>query len=463
MHKITLITDEGLTAEIMQALGRLNNEKIKLVDASEVKFLRSGSSFFFLITQRPEYWEISPEYSFNENCLILAGFKGTQLIFARKLDLYSAKGPQYLSRRIYGQILWEVFSAEYINTQGSLIAFFDLTGLALLAYSYDGVLLYANEEVENLTGWPVRELYVRSVDEYLRPVDGMNEEMHDLSQLFREPGMLGPLHFQFFDGTWQTLVYHSYLIPLSTIGQEVLLILIGTYPRGEMTGMVELGNKLHERAILHDFRNLLQSVVTYTDLLGFEIDPNSTPYGYLEKMRSELRRAQEILRHLMYPESTTESTALRVDQYVESLVNTIKEIAPQNISIEFNPGCPYIINISPIDLGRILRNLVKNALEAIGNSPGRIQLKTEKSNPDNTQGDREFVKIEVSDNGPGISEPMKENIFQPFFTTHKDNGGTGLGLYSVQTTVKQYGGVIDFKSHPGVGTTFVVYLPLANQ
>lgn len=464
MQKITVIADEGLPEDIQPVVEGLNSDRISVAGYTVSTDLREGGNLFFVITQRPEFWGISPECGFDEKCIVLAGFRGNKLLFARKPEIWLEKGSGLATRRLYGQILWDAFSAEFtLHAQGSVSAFLDLIGAAMLVYTRDGVLLFSNTELENLTGWSIRDLYCRPVDEYLRPVEGMSGEVKDFSVFFREPGKMGPMHFLFRDGTWQTLIYHSYVIPIPAIGLEVLVILTGTHPGTEMAGLLDPGNRLHERAILHDFRNLLQGVVTYTDLMGFELDPQSASYGYLEKMRSELRRAQEILRTLMYPEPTTESTALTVDQFIESLINTFREIVPPNISIEFDAGCPCQAFITPADLGRILRNLIKNAVEAIGSASGKIWVKTEKSNPETIQGEAKFVRIVVSDNGPGIADHLKVKVFQPFFTTHKESGGTGLGLYSVQATVKQNDGIINFESQIGVGTTFVIYLPLAKH
>lgn len=464
MRKITVIADEGLPGDIQQVVDGLNSDRISVTGLPSTTTLREGATPFFVMTQRPEFWGISLESGFGEKCLVLAGFKGSQLLFAHKPEIWADKGHELALRRLYGQLLWYAFSAEFAtHAQGSVSAFLDLIGAAMLVYTREGILLYANLEIENLTGWSVKDLYCWPVEQYLRPIEGLKGEIEDFSSFFKEPRKMGSMHFLFRDGSWQTLVYHSYIIPIPAIGLEVLVILSGTHPGTEMAGVLDPLNRLHGRAILHDFRNLLQGVVTYTDLLGFDLEPGSVSYGYLEKMRAELRRAQEILRNLMYPEPTQETGMHIVDQFIDGLVSTFSEIAPPNISIEFEPGCPCRAVIDAVDLGRILRNLVKNAMEAIGSAYGRILLKTEKSNPENIQGEPKFVKIVVSDNGPGIPDNMKDKVFQPFFTTHKESGGTGLGLYSVQTIVKQNGGFINFESKTGAGTTFVIYLPLSSN
>ncbi|MBS1213275.1 MAG: histidine kinase, partial [Proteobacteria bacterium] len=101
----------------------------------------------------------------------------------------------------------------------------------------------------------------------------------------------------------------------------------------------------------------------------------------------------------------------------------------------------------------ILLNLMNNALEALGGSAGRIRLAL--MNP--TPGQLRFV---VADDGPGIPEDIQSRIFEPFFTTRAQ--GTGLGLAIVDCVVRAHGGTVGCKSVPGVGTQFLIDLPVAD-
>lgn len=105
-------------------------------------------------------------------------------------------------------------------------------------------------------------------------------------------------------------------------------------------------------------------------------------------------------------------------------------------------------------LVRVVTNLVKNAIQALpGVENPRILVAV------NQEG--EWVKICVADNGVGISDELKDKIFEPKFTTK--TSGMGLGLGMVKNIVETYGGTITFTSQPGKGTVFSVKLPIEKK
>jgi two-component system cell cycle sensor histidine kinase/response regulator CckA len=107
-----------------------------------------------------------------------------------------------------------------------------------------------------------------------------------------------------------------------------------------------------------------------------------------------------------------------------------------------------------------------NASEAIGDSDGVIKVTTSHiiggptlvSNNVTKLGEGDYIRLEVSDTGAGMTEEVKAKIFDPFFSTKF--AGRGLGLAVVQGLVRAHGGVIDLVSVPGQGTTFHVFFPV---
>jgi len=117
------------------------------------------------------------------------------------------------------------------------------------------------------------------------------------------------------------------------------------------------------------------------------------------------------------------------------------------------------INIIPQDIGRVLLNLLNNAFFAVHERKKRNELGYEPIIEVITHKETNWIKIEVKDNGMGISEKIMDKIFQPFFTTKPTGQGTGLGLSLSYDIVKAMGGEIRVESKIGEGTVFAILLP----
>ncbi len=103
-------------------------------------------------------------------------------------------------------------------------------------------------------------------------------------------------------------------------------------------------------------------------------------------------------------------------------------------------------------LVQVFLNLVLNAIDATDRD-GRIDLQVSRRD--------DGVEVSVRDNGSGIAPENAARLFQPYFTTKKH--GTGLGLFVTRQLVTDHGGTVTFESRPGEGTTFRVFLPLAEE
>jgi signal transduction histidine kinase len=124
---------------------------------------------------------------------------------------------------------------------------------------------------------------------------------------------------------------------------------------------------------------------------------------------------------------------------------------------------------NPTHIRQVVMNLIINASEAIGERGGTIQIRVspassgQRSNFRRFNGlrDGDYLRLEVSDDGCGMTEEQRSRIFDPFFTTK--GKGNGLGLAVVHGVVHSYGGAINVDSAPGRGTTFEIYLPCIDE
>lgn len=127
-----------------------------------------------------------------------------------------------------------------------------------------------------------------------------------------------------------------------------------------------------------------------------------------------------------------------------------------DVALHFHPD-PGVTTISgdPVAFRRIIENLVENAIDSIGPGPGHVELTT--SVTGEAIGQRQ-IRIEVSDDGSGISAEQRARIFDDFYTSK--TGGTGLGLSIVRRLVMDLNGSIEVESEPGVGSRFVIEVPV---
>jgi PAS domain S-box-containing protein len=218
--------------------------------------------------------------------------------------------------------------------------------------------------------------------------------------------------------------------------------------------------------IAHDFNNLMASVLAYVSLMLYEMDPSHPHYGYLVNVEKQIRRGSKLTAQLLgYARQRPAQVAplslnKLIGEVLETFGRTRKNIV---VELDLDPAL-YPVNGDSGQLEQILLNLFVNASDAMPEG-GTLRLKTRNLLATEIASDKfssvfgDFVLLEVSDTGVGMTPETVERIFDPFFTTKEMGRGTGLGLASVFGIVKGHGGYIDVASRPGHGSTFTLYFP----
>ncbi|MCX7821165.1 MAG: HAMP domain-containing histidine kinase [Brevinematales bacterium] len=201
------------------------------------------------------------------------------------------------------------------------------------------------------------------------------------------------------------------------------------------------GWKEISRVLVHEINNILSPVQTYLEYLMDEVEDTKKITMILSKI-SEIKEILNRLREFShFPDPVFQ-------EY--SIVSLLKEVTLEFKNVEFTDSIDYKIRIDPLLTKEILRNLIKNALESKENVSVKISFEEEKN----------YVKIKVEDNGPGISKENLEKIFSPGFSTKKKKGNIGIGLSIVQSLIQEQHGIISVESEVGKGTIFNIYFPL---
>lgn len=222
--------------------------------------------------------------------------------------------------------------------------------------------------------------------------------------------------------------------------------------------------------IAHDFNNLLTAIIGSTDLL-LQTHPASDPdFTELMNVHYSATRAASLVGQLL---SYSRKQPLRpkyldVTDVFAELHHMLKRLLGTKITVQIENGRNLgFIRVDKTQFDQVFVNLAVNARDAMPDG-GTFSISTRQQKFPAGQyiGSEEvvpgeYVVIDVSDTGCGISEENLQRIFEPFFSTKSGgvDSGTGLGLAMVYGNMRQSGGYINVKSTPGAGTTFSLYLP----
>jgi len=222
--------------------------------------------------------------------------------------------------------------------------------------------------------------------------------------------------------------------------------------------------------IAHDFNNLLAGLIGNAELLEREVGGNTDAQHTAHAIEQITRTGMHMVRQLLDYATSTPVTLQPIDlnATIEASAGllAIAVRAPTTLAIRSAGALPIMAD--PTQIQQILMNLVINAADAIGTQGGRIVVETQRAVPTHAlRGqfqsplrDPAYALLTVTDNGMGISDEVRANILQSFFTTKAH--GRGLGLASVAHIVARHQGTMRIESAHGSGTRFEILFPLQN-
>jgi len=222
--------------------------------------------------------------------------------------------------------------------------------------------------------------------------------------------------------------------------------------------------------IAHDFNNLLMGILGNVSLLLMRMDEADPMYERLKNVEEYVQRGSDLTKQLLgfarggkyevrptdLAEFTRKSSAM--------FGRTKKEIRIHHRA----RSDLWTVEVDRGQMEQVLMNLYVNAWQAM---PGggdlyisleNTELDEEKVAPHNLKTGK-YVVLTITDTGLGMDEATQARIFEPFFTTKELGRGTGLGLASVYGIIRNHGGFIQVESEPGIGTSFMIYLPASER
>ncbi|MBU1628441.1 PAS domain S-box protein [bacterium] len=221
--------------------------------------------------------------------------------------------------------------------------------------------------------------------------------------------------------------------------------------------------------IAHDFNNILSAIMGYTELVIMDLPPNSKDEDRLNEVVKASLRAKDLVKQILTfsRQSDKERKPINITYVLKEVLKLLRASLPSTIEISQKIDCKHeTIMGDPVEIHQVIMNLCTNAAQAMHEKGGKLEVKlinidinseNKLQHPDLSQGS--YIQLSVSDTGKGIDKDIIERIFDPYFTTKKKSGGTGLGLAVVHGIVESYRGAISVQSNTSSGTTFKVYFP----
>ena len=360
---------------------------------------------------------------------------------------------------------------QKIRDQAALI---DITTDAIFVLDLDQRIAFWSQGAERLYGWTAAEM-LGSPGSLLFSPDTETQLSTGFAQTLEQ-------------GSWQTELNHltqtgkaiivssRWTVVRDKTGQPQSILVVNT----DITGQKQLETQFYRvqrieslgtvaNNIAFELQDILTPILGYADLrLMQQPVPDELTVEVLQVIKRNAEQGSDLVQQitLFSQASSGQRCFLQPEDLLLELTKTIRQLVPKSIQICTNISTEIasLISADPEQLRQVVINLCVNARDAMPDG-GTLTLGLETCDVDATQAQNHleaqvgnYVVITVSDTGVGIPPALMEQIFEPFFTT-KAPEGTGLGLATVFTIVKNHGGFIEFSSQEGKGTQFQVYLP----
>jgi two-component system cell cycle sensor histidine kinase/response regulator CckA len=336
----------------------------------------------------------------------------------------------------------------------------------------DGTIKFANRRMEEITG--ETGLAGRNLAEFW---DSTNYRLVETILAQNREGQVVQRELEIISRKWGPVAVIMSSVPLTEDGR-----FLGTFAmfsdiseKKAMEKQIQQHQKMEAVATLacgvaHNFNNMLTNIMGLTGLILADTDKTSPSHADLELIEQEVMKGAALTKQLLSlgrsgkfsPQPIDLNAfldkAARLFCRTRSNITITQDLAPRLPAVAVDAG----------QMEQVMLNLFVNAWQAMSHQ-GEMILATREvtlseafCEPYERPAGR-YVRISLSDTGPGLDEAMAARIFEPFFTTKSTGQGTGLGLATVYAVIKHHQGIITVESKPGQGATFHIFLPASDQ
>ena len=243
----------------------------------------------------------------------------------------------------------------------------------------------------------------------------------------------------------------------------------------ELTGQLQQAQKMESIGVLaggiaHDFNNLLAAVMGNAELAMLDAPEHGEMRHFLDQIFKASSKGADLVRQMLA--YSGQGRFAMGEQNLNTLTAEVSELLGTvigkkvQLDMALEDGLANL-NGDKNQLTQMLMNLMTNAAESMGGTPGTISLRTGSVYLTRSDFPRMYLKdelqegpfvfIEVRDSGSGMDRQTQQRIFDPFFTTKET--GSGLGLAALLGIVRSHGGALTLDSEPGRGSCFKIYFP----
>ena len=295
-----------------------------------------------------------------------------------------------------------------------------------------------------------------------------------LDEVTAGQGKIEPVDIAFADDSER--VGRIYLSPIERVEGEseaAIAYAIDTTEQRALETQMAQGQKMQAigqlaGGIAHDFNNMLTAIIGFSDFLLLNHPPADPSFQDIMNIKQNANRAAGLVRQLLAfsRQQTLRPQTLALNDLLSDLSILLGRLLGESVELNVEPASElWPVKADLHQFEQVIINLAVNARDAMPDG-GQLLIRTANVTEADSRGlgqghvqPGDYVLIEVSDTGFGMTPEVMDKMFDPFFSTKDVGRGTGLGLSTVYGIVKQTGGYIFAESEQGKGTIMRVYLP----
>ncbi len=335
----------------------------------------------------------------------------------------------------------------------------------------DGMIKFTNPRLVEILGYAEDELYEHAITKFIHEEDReLVMELH--FKRLNGNDMPGGATFRGYTKTGAVIWLDVTAVSVEWEGRTAGLYFLRDISQQRLLeGQLVQAQKMEAvgtlaGGIAHDFNNILMGIQGQTFLTLMNMNSNHPDYQKLKSIENLVSSGARITGQLLgfARVGKFETKLVSLNNLMEKSISlfgaTKKDITVQKAFQE----TIWSVEADEVQIEQVLLNMYINAWHAMPGG-GELFLETQNIflndvdvNPFSVAPGR-YVKMAVTDTGMGMDEKTRERIFEPFFTTKEPDKGTGLGLTSAYSIIRNHGGFITVNSWPGKGTSFNVFLP----